>query len=720
MMEIPPLASVATPVPALFAAGQYEAVATLCEQGISHDPTQLDFYWYLGIVRLFQGDLEEAQATWFAATTVTDAITVTAGLADLFHLLLKEADRQLLSRPDLAMQLCGCALDLNSDAPDVYLLLGQALALQGRLDEAIEHWQQTVELQPDRVEAYCLQGEVWQKLEQWEEAIDAYSAALALRSNWQVHYNLGLCLAQQQRWQKATWQFDQVISLQPTYAAAYGDRGWMKLQQGHWQDALVDFDQAVRQQSNFAPIYQQWVAALSDSVRSPAMLENSAFLEALSTQGATVETYRAFAKLVARRSDAANRVSDSNDAAHENLAHTTLSAASELPSPAKAIPIGFYETTQDWAEQIATAGRYISLDSPSWLELAPPQTIDPSLHFSFRFERNIPLPGTFVAQIPQGRAWLSDDQTSQAILTAENQLLGDLSAEFPLLSPGHPDKKVSHHTLFSRQTLPPLHYIPGKIAVLAGLTNDMYFHWMFDVLPRLDLLHRSSIDLREIDGFLVSDRLPFQQETLARLGIPQSKILATEQHLHLQATELIVPSYPSTPAWMAAWVCDWLRRVFLSPELASARQNATLQQGCDRLYISRAKTANRRVINEAELIEFLSQFGFQSVTLETLSVQEQASLLSRAKVVISPHGGGLTNTVFCQPGTKIIELFSPHYVYPCYWLISNLLHLDYFYLTGIMPEGMYLSRLFYPDVRLADMLIDLQQLQAILNLAGVR
>ncbi|HEY9663756.1 MAG TPA: glycosyltransferase family 61 protein, partial [Allocoleopsis sp.] len=378
------------------------------------------------------------------------------------------------------------------------------------------------------------------------------------------------------------------------------------------------------------------------------------------------------------------------------------------------------ETTQDWAEQTATDHRYITLDTPSWLELSPPQTIDPSLHFSFRFERHIPLPGTFVAQIPQGRAWLSADQTSQAILTAENQLLGDLSAEFPLLSPGHPDKQVSKHSLFSHPKLPPLQSIQGKVAVLAGLTNDMYFHWMFEVLPRLDLLHRSGIDFNEIDGFLVSDRLPFQQETLVRLGIPQSKILTTEQHLHLQATELIVPSYPSTPAWMAPWVCDWLRRVFLSPELATDRQNVEPQHEFDRVYISRAKTANRRVINETELIEFLSPFGFQSITLETLSVQEQASLLSRAKVVISPHGGGLTNTVFCQPGTKIIELFSPHYVYPCYWLISNLMHLDYFYLTGIMPEGMYLSRLFYPDVRLADMLIDLQQLQAVLDRAGIQ
>ena len=119
------------------------------------------------------------------------------------------------------------------------------------------------------------------------------------------------------------------------------------------------------------------------------------------------------------------------------------------------------------------------------------------------------------------------------------------------------------------------------------------------------------------------------------------------------------------------------------------------------------------------MIEFLSDLGFQMVTLESLSVLEQAALLANAQVVISPHGGGLTNLVFCAPGTKVIEIFSPKFVYPCYWLVSNLVNLEYYYLLGKVPEGEYLHQLFYPNPRLEDIFVDLGELKQLLRHAGV-
>jgi capsular polysaccharide biosynthesis protein len=141
--------------------------------------------------------------------------------------------------------------------------------------------------------------------------------------------------------------------------------------------------------------------------------------------------------------------------------------------------------------------------------------------------------------------------------------------------------------------------------------------------------------------------------------------------------------------------------------------------GGDRIYITRQNATNRRIINEREVRDLLSQFGFQCVALESLSVMEQAALLAKAEVIVAPHGGGLTNTVFCQPGTKVIEIFSPQYVYVCYWLISNLVELDYYYLTGIVPEGYYLHHFLYPDARTEDIWVDLRDLSNVLNLAGV-
>jgi len=246
--------------------------------------------------------------------------------------------------------------------------------------------------------------------------------------------------------------------------------------------------------------------------------------------------------------------------------------------------------------------------------------------------------------------------------------------------------------------------------VLSGLMNHLYFHWMLDVLPRIELLRRSKIDFAEIDYFYIDDRLPFQQETLQILGIPTAKFLRSDRFLHFQARKLIAPSYPGSVAWMPKWTCEFLRNHFLG------QATATTSSG-DRLYISRRSATNRRIVNEDVVIERLIQVGFQVVTFEQCSVIEQAVLMSTAKVVIAPHGGGLTNLVFCSPGTKVIELFSPNYVYPCYWFVSNLAGLEYYYLLGELPFGFHIHQQLYSDPRVEDIYIDLDKLLEVMKLA---
>jgi capsular polysaccharide biosynthesis protein len=125
------------------------------------------------------------------------------------------------------------------------------------------------------------------------------------------------------------------------------------------------------------------------------------------------------------------------------------------------------------------------------------------------------------------------------------------------------------------------------------------------------------------------------------------------------------------------------------------------------------------LVNEDEIINVLDEFGFKWVTLESMSVIQQVALFTQAEVVIAPHGSGLTNILFCQPGTKVIELFAPNYVYPCYWYLSNLVGLDYYYVLGEAPEGFYWHQLLYPNSRVEDMWINPNALVALLNFADV-
>jgi tetratricopeptide (TPR) repeat protein len=656
-----------------------------CEQAILLQPEVLSHHWRLGLLHLLQGNGEEAQSVWLSAMMALDPAREAEQLADLLHLLQTEADQQLAHRPDLAEILCHQALELNPDQPEIYALLGRAVCLQGDLEAAIELWQQAIQQNPNWAEPYRYQTQVWYKLGHYQRAIAAGLQAVNLQPDWQTHHCLGVCFGYLHAWESAVDHFQQAIQLHPHCPMLHADLGWAWLWLKQPQTALNHFRVALKEQSSFAVTYIDWAELLDAAGRDDPDQLKVQLLKAICDPTASTQ----FAQLL----QAVSQRQITQPTAQ--LAPTALCE--------------FHETTHDWAAT-QPSDCYQALDPDSTMPLTPPRTLDPEVHFSFRFGRAVPLPGSFVAKIPAGRVWFAEDQSSTAIFTAANYLLGDLSVEFPLLSPFHPDKHPSLHSARFRD-LPPVEPVTGTVAVLSGLTDDMYFHWMFDVLPRIDLLRRSGIDFETIDYFLVSNHLPFQQQTLERLGISVAKILPVAPHL--QATALIVPSFPASPAWMPQWACEFLRRVFL-PQAVSATSSHTNKL---RLYLSRQTTANRRLINETDCWSVLQRFGFQAVNLETLSVSEQAELLAQAEIVVALHGSGLTNIVFCQPGTKVIELFSPYYVYPCYWLISNLVQLEYYYLLGSTPMGTFLHQLLYPNPRIEDIWIDPTQLEALLQLA---
>ncbi len=186
-----------------------------------------------------------------------------------------------------------------------------------------------------------------------------------------------------------------------------------------------------------------------------------------------------------------------------------------------------------------------------------------------------------------------------------------------------------------------------------------YYHWMLELLPRLGLLQRQGIALSSIDHFLVRKITgKWQLETLSRLGIERSKIVETGKRPWARCDRVLHMDHScGINLKMHRFVPLWLKHLFpLDSSLSTPR----------RLYIGRPDGVRRGVANEAELDGVLQKHGVTRVVMEGLSVAEQAKLLSGADMVIAPHGGALTNMVFCKPGADIVELMSRH-VYPYYY-----------------------------------------------------
>lgn len=194
-----------------------------------------------------------------------------------------------------------------------------------------------------------------------------------------------------------------------------------------------------------------------------------------------------------------------------------------------------------------------------------------------------------------------------------------------------------------------------------------YYHWMTEILPKFGLLERDGISLDSIDQVLVRQITgKWQLETLERFGFDKSRIVETVKQPNLRCDRLLhIDLNCGINLKMHRFIPQWMKHLFPAAPSDDPRI---------KLYISRPKGVRRGISNEEEFIPLLKAAGFTIKAMEGLSVAEQAALLSRADVVMSPHGGGLTNMVFCRPGVKIVEMFSRH-VFPYYWgLAANCGH----------------------------------------------
>jgi len=355
------------------------------------------------------------------------------------------------------------------------------------------------------------------------------------------------------------------------------------------------------------------------------------------------------------------------------------------------VPSGYYASTEEWIREFHGQGAkqeyykdiYLEVPGPNGLKRGPTPWIPPW------------YPSGFVAMIPGGRV-LGRNGT---IITPDNRLLFDLSFERVETPDAHP--------VFQRGTLPPVESTTETVAVLTHVGSSGYYEWMYVVLSRLDLLNRSGVS---IDRYVFNhSALPFQLESLACLGLSE-KVINSHDMFHLEAKRLVVPS---VPCYTAKWACDFLRT-----ELLVRRNIPGLDEEL-KIYIDRSKAPRRRVLNEAEIKPILDDYGFRAVALESMTLEEQIQLFFSAQAVVAPHGAGLTNITSCRPATKVIEFFSPNWIDPCYWWISEFLNLDYHHFMGkgVRPEEFKDDNPYWAGAD--DILVDPGKLVQCIRSAGI-
>jgi len=134
----------------------------------------------------------------------------------------------------------------------------------------------------------------------------------------------------------------------------------------------------------------------------------------------------------------------------------------------------------------------------------------------------------------------------------------------------------------------------------------------------------------------------------------------------------------------------YFRRIRAAVRMRAATGGIALPDGAEpaqAVYIARLDSPIRRMRNEAELIERLRGLGVTIFVAQGLSYAQQVLALSRARVVIGPHGAGLTNMGFAPRGAMLAELHPASFVSPLYFRLTQLLDQRYRAFTAPVAQG---------------------------------
>jgi capsular polysaccharide biosynthesis protein len=205
--------------------------------------------------------------------------------------------------------------------------------------------------------------------------------------------------------------------------------------------------------------------------------------------------------------------------------------------------------------------------------------------------------------------------------------------------------------------------VAGSLGVIAGRGDHSYYHFLLDILPRLAALETPGVP--EPDRWYAPLQHPFQREILELAGfLPRADVIDSDLVPHVRADMLLVPGFPDnhlrTPPWTVEFIRDRLRHP--SVERVPGR----------RIWVTRGNDRNNRTVaNEPEVLEMLTDRGFEVVDPGSLSVADQIRTFGEAEWIVGPHGAGLANLAFASPGASVIELFAPDYVQTCYWKLAD-------------------------------------------------
>ena len=199
-----------------------------------------------------------------------------------------------------------------------------------------------------------------------------------------------------------------------------------------------------------------------------------------------------------------------------------------------------------------------------------------------------------------------------------------------------------------------------------------YYHWLHECLPRL-VYSQTIAPLLPFEIQLVwmghqRDLKPYHIEALAALKISTRAITFIADPCIFK--NLVHLSFVD-PGLVSPFQACLLKNSF-----QKSFDRADLVEEHSRLLVLRKKDSFRHLELSKGLRNLIEKYKLRPTVLEHLSFSQQVHLFSKAQLVISPHGAGLSNIVFCGSCT-VLEIMPSDSIHPLYMQIASSAKLEY-------------------------------------------
>ena len=131
---------------------------------------------------------------------------------------------------------------LQPDSAMAHNNLGASYRKLDRHQEAIEAFKEAIRIQPDHAKAYIGLGNIYSQLGRLQEGIEAYKEGIRIQPDYWALYNMSMNYGDLDRHAEAIEALKECVGIEPNFAEGHHFLGYQYIKVGDRESALVEYE----------------------------------------------------------------------------------------------------------------------------------------------------------------------------------------------------------------------------------------------------------------------------------------------------------------------------------------------------------------------------------------------------------------------------------------------------------------------------------------------